>query len=456
MQGAMMRRLVLLVLVFGAGFVVAPGTVVAKPKPPKYVLVSETKGCSVTLNSTTGSLTFKAEKGHYGKFTVVVRHGHADRTYHFTVEKPKPGQELPAKPVVVPVSAPIGTPIVIIPIRIPRHTGPAGPPGSPTSGPPGSPTSGPPGSPAPIPTPPTTINPPAPPKPPPSTPPNSAPVLSVDGGVISWARDKGADTFHGAISTAPRNAAGRTTTFTVLGVVTSWKPATPPCGTTLYYGVASEGNAGEQWTANEVAIAGPKCGPPTDLTKPTITGTLEDLQNLTLHPGTWANSTSQTEVWEACPTEGQSANCQPRDGVTGDTYRTGDIDVGFSIAVVETASGPGGTSTTTVWTGPIAPPPPTLDFRDTHPPTISSPSPGQATPGQTITLQQGAWAWASGGLTDEWQACFAAEMCVDRQSGGLTYLVTADDVGTFIQVVETAHGNGTATFTTVPTISIVK
>ena len=88
---------------------------------------------------------------------------------------------------------------------------------------------------------------------------NVAPVLHVNGGVISWSADKGATTFHGAISTAAKNAAGRKTTYTVLGIVTSWKPATPACGTTLYYGVASEGNAGEQWTANEVSITGPKC-----------------------------------------------------------------------------------------------------------------------------------------------------------------------------------------------------
>jgi hypothetical protein len=411
-------------------------SVMAKPKPLKYVLVSETKGCLVTLNLNTGRLTFKAEKGHYGKFTVVVRHGHKERTYHFTVKKPKPGQKLPTKPVVVPVGAPTGTPIVIIPVPIP---GPAGPPGTP----------------APVPTAPTTTDPPAPPAPAPSAPHNFAPVLHVNGGVISWAADKGASTFHGAISSAPRNASGRTTIYTVLGIVTSWKPATPPCGATLYYGVASEGNAGEQWTANEVAIAGPKCGPPTNLTKPTITGILGDVQILTLHPGTWTNSTSQTEMWESCPIEGQSTDCAPHPAFTGDTYGTGDTDVGSSIAVVETATGPGGTSKITVWTDPIAIPPPTLDFRDTHPPRITSPSPGQAAPGQTITLQQGAWAWAGGGLTDEWQGCLAAEMCLDLQSGGLTYVVTDADVGLFIQVVETAHGNGTASFTTVPTVSIV-
>ena len=100
---------------------------------------------------------------------------------------------------------------------------------------------------------------------------NVAPVLHVNGGVISWSADKGANTFRGAISTAPRNAAGRTTTYTNLGLVTSWKPATPACGTTLYYGVASEGSAGEQWTANEVAIAGPTCPPPpTENVAPTL------------------------------------------------------------------------------------------------------------------------------------------------------------------------------------------
>jgi len=242
MRRAVTRLLVLVVPVFSVASLVAPATVLAKPKPAKYVLVSETKGCLVGLNGATGRLTFKAETGHYGTFTVVVRHGKTTRTYHFTVRHPKPGQKLPSTRVVVPVSASTGTPIVIVPIPIRGRTGPAGPSGA-----------------APRPTRPTTTDPPPPPKPAASVPRNVAPVLHVSGGVISWSADKGADTFHGAISTAPRNAAGRTTTYTVLGIVTSWKPATPACGTTLYYGVASEGNAGEQWTANEVSITGPRC-----------------------------------------------------------------------------------------------------------------------------------------------------------------------------------------------------
>ena len=241
MRRAVTRLFVLAVLVLSVVFVVAPATVLAKPRPAKYVLVSETKGCLVTLNPATGKLTFKAEKGHYGTFTVVVRHAKTTRTYHFTVRQPKRGQKLPTAPVVVPVSASTGTPIVINPIPIGRHTG-AGSSGA-----------------SPRPTRPTTVDPPPPPKPAASVPRNVAPVLHVNGGVISWSADKGATTFHGAISTAPKNAAGRKTTYTVLGIVTSWKPAAPACGTTLYYGVASEGNAAEQWTASEVSITGPKC-----------------------------------------------------------------------------------------------------------------------------------------------------------------------------------------------------
>jgi hypothetical protein len=431
MQGAQKRSVIVLLLAVAAVFVAAPATVLAKPKPVKYVLVSHTKGCLVTLNAKTGTLTFKAEKGRYGKFTVVVKHGKKKTVYRFTVKKPKLKSQ---PPIVIVVKSP-GTPPVIIPVPISLPGQPAPTPPSPT--------------PTPIPSP-----------PPRSAPHNFAPVLHVDGGTISWAAQKGADAFHGAISTDARGTADRTTTYTNLSLATSWTPAPPACGQTRYYGVASEGNAGEQWTANEVSIAGPVCGPPRNLTKPTISGILGDTQTLTLHPGTWANSTSQTESWELCCPD-DLVNCDQGEVVSNpsnpDVHFVDDGEVGDSIAVIETATGPGGTSNVMVETAPVPAPPPTLDFRDTQPPSISSPSPGQVMPGQTVTLQQGHWAWAFGGLTDDWQVCFAAEKCVslNPQPTGDTYVVTGAYVGWFIQVVETAHGNGTASFTTVPTISIV-
>ena len=61
--------------------------------------------------------------------------------------------------------------------------------------------------------------------------------------------------YKGAISNGPRFT-NRTTQYVDLGLNTSWKPQVVPCGQTLYYG-ASEGNAGDQWVANETAINGP-------------------------------------------------------------------------------------------------------------------------------------------------------------------------------------------------------
>ncbi len=89
---------------------------------------------------------------------------------------------------------------------------------------------------------------------------NIATVLTVANGVISWPAQPGVTDYKGASSTAPRGQSGRTTTYQDLGNVTSWTPATPGCGTTLYYGVASEGSAGELWSSSEVSVSGPSCG----------------------------------------------------------------------------------------------------------------------------------------------------------------------------------------------------
>ena len=85
---------------------------------------------------------------------------------------------------------------------------------------------------------------------------NTMPVLSVSNGTISWAAQAGATGFAGAVSTAPAGTAGRTTSNQDLGNVTTWTP-TPQPGQTLYYGVASQGPAGDQWASQEVSITWP-------------------------------------------------------------------------------------------------------------------------------------------------------------------------------------------------------
>jgi hypothetical protein len=259
MQGAQKRSVIVLLLAVAAVFVAAPATALAKPKPVKYVLVSHTKGCLVTLNVKTGKLTFKAEKGRYGKFTVVVKHGKKKTVYHFTVRKPKRGRK-PAP------GAPGGPPIGIIPVPVPVPVplpGPAGPTGAP--GVPGVP-----GVPAPPPRP-------APVK---GVPNNVAPALAVfispsgdHHPVIQWAIDPGATSYKGAICDAPRSDVDRTCQIidpvgaqgqnddAGLPLVEHWdiEPnATTICGT-VYFGVASEGSGGELWTDTEVIPSLPKC-----------------------------------------------------------------------------------------------------------------------------------------------------------------------------------------------------
>jgi hypothetical protein len=87
---------------------------------------------------------------------------------------------------------------------------------------------------------------------------NVAPVLRVSGGTISWSAQPGATDFAGAVNTAPGSAPGRTSTYQDLGNATSWTPQ-PQCGQTLYYGVASNGSAGEQWAGREIPITWPAC-----------------------------------------------------------------------------------------------------------------------------------------------------------------------------------------------------
>ena len=85
---------------------------------------------------------------------------------------------------------------------------------------------------------------------------NVAPVLTNTNGKLTWAAQSGASDFAGAVSTAARGAASRTTTYQDLGNTTTWTPTAQP-GQTLYYGVASNGTAGQQWSTNEISIAWP-------------------------------------------------------------------------------------------------------------------------------------------------------------------------------------------------------
>jgi hypothetical protein len=99
--------------------------------------------------------------------------------------------------------------------------------------------------------------------------------------------------------------------------------------------VETAANAGGSSTTSETsAPTAAVVAPPGNLILPTITGTPQQGQVLTVTPGTWANTpTSIVDQWEDCT----SLACTPIVGQTGNTYTLGPSDVGHTIQVAETA-----------------------------------------------------------------------------------------------------------------------
>ena len=99
---------------------------------------------------------------------------------------------------------------------------------------------------------------------------------------------------------------------------------------------------------------------PADVTPPTITGTVDVGQTLTVTPGTWSNpDVALSHQWERC--DGTGANCAAIAGATSTTYAVVATDAGSTFSVVETATDRFGapTATSAVTTAvPVAPPVP--------------------------------------------------------------------------------------------------
>jgi len=121
----------------------------------------------------------------------------------------------------------------------------------------------------------------------------AAPLLQIRGLKISWGSQAGVTDFKAAISTAPRGSPNRTTTYEDLGHVTSWTPSAT-CGQTLYYGVASERSAGEQWASKEVSITWPACAHTTKL----IVGVEHAVQDGSFTPGMTSSFLNAGVTWD--------------------------------------------------------------------------------------------------------------------------------------------------------------
>jgi hypothetical protein len=176
---------------------------------------------------------------------------------------------------------------------------------------------------------------------------------------------------------------------------------------------------------------------PVSSAPPAISGTTTQGATLTESHGAWSNSlTSYAYQWEDCDSSGN--NCTAIAGATSQTYALTASDVGHTIAVQETATNAGGTSSpaASAATGVVLP----LAPSSVSPPSIS----GTATQGQTLTDTHGTWSNNPTGYAYQWEDCDSSgnNCAAITGASSQTYTLTASDVGDTIRGVETASNAG--------------
>ncbi len=180
--------------------------------------------------------------------------------------------------------------------------------------------------------------------------------------------------------------------------------------------------------------------------QPTITGTAQDGQLLTVQPGAWSNApTSYTFQWEQC-----TYICQPIAGATAQSYRP-EQQAGTTLEAIVQARNASGSSltATTPNTGTVAEGEP----QDVSPPLIT----GTPLTGESLTANPGVW-YGAETLQYDWQRCDAGgSNCTDITgvTGSASYITQAADIGHAIRVTAVANGaTTTASATSPPTAAI--
>ena len=181
----------------------------------------------------------------------------------------------------------------------------------------------------------------------------TTPATPVSAGVVpAPPANTGAPTISGIAQQGQLLTAG-TGTWSGTAPITytyQWSSGGTPVGTNLSTYVVAPADIGKLITVAITAsnagggpvgpVGSAAAGPvlpllPANATPPTITGTAQQGQVLTVTPGTWTPVQSLiTEQWEDCTT----LVCTPIPGEIGTTYTVGAGDVGHTIRVLETDS----------------------------------------------------------------------------------------------------------------------
>ena len=201
-----------------------------------------------------------------------------------------------------------------------------------------------------------------------------------------------------------------------------------------------------------VGSASTAASPPSNTSRPTITGAARDGSTLTAHHGGWTNSpTSYAYQWQRCDSAG--ANCGSIGGATSQHYTLTTSDVGHRLRVVVTASNSAGSGTATSIATVV------VQSAGSAPTTGSKPTiSGNPQEDQTLTVNHAAWSGAQPiSISDQWQRCDSAgNGCGDIAGAtGTSYNATSADVGHTLRVRETARNSrGSNSATSDPTALI--
>ena len=202
--------------------------------------------------------------------------------------------------------------------------------------------------------------------------------------------------------------------------------------------------------AQQIATA----SPPTNVSPPTITGTVEQGQTLTVAEGTWTNAPSNPHwQWMRCSASGQE--CTAMSKATKQTLNINPKDVGHTLEVSESvengfARSQAVNSAVTV----VVPTPPPAPPSTKSPPTIT----GADEESRTLTGHAAPWTGEPKSFEYQWKRC---------ESGGLNchpingadnnkYVLVGADVGKVLELRETAtNAAGSGVSLSSPTATIV-
>ncbi len=182
-------------------------------------------------------------------------------------------------------------------------------------------------------------------------------------------------------------------------------------------------------------------GTPVNVTLPTISGTPMRLDLLSVSGGSWSPTGTPSYQWERCA----NSSCSAISGATASTYTPVLADEGDTLELVVTMTNPyGHGSVTTARTAAIAASPPTSAAN----PSIT----GTAVEGDTLTAHPGGWGPSDDTNQLQWKACSGGSCTAISGATGLTFKLTAAQVGDTIelQVIGT-NVDGSVTKVSAPT-----